>query len=94
MRAYRVDGNQKAIVAALRAEGFVVQHLHKVGEGCPDLLIGHSVNGRPYNVLLELKDKDGKLTPQQVIWHAGWRGQVAVVNNAKDAIDAVKNACK
>ena len=94
MRAYRVDGNQKAIVAALRAEGFIVQHLHKVGEGCPDLLIGHSVNGRPYNVLLELKDGDGKLTAQQVIWHAGWRGQVAVVNNAKDAIDAVKNACK
>jgi hypothetical protein len=94
LRAYRVDGNQKAIVAALREEGFIVQHLHKVGEGCPDLLIGHSHNGRRYNVLLEIKDGDGKLTAQQVIWHAGWRGQVAVVNNAKDAIIAVYDACK
>jgi hypothetical protein len=66
LRAYRVDGNQKAIVAALREEGFIVQHLHKVGEGCPDLLVGHSHNGKRYNVLLELKDGDGKLTAQQV----------------------------
>ena len=94
MRAYRVDANQKSIVAALRAEGFTVQHLHKVGEGCPDILVGHSHNGRPYNVLIEIKDGDGKLTPQQIIWHADWRGQAIVVNSAKDAIKAVYDHCK
>lgn len=94
MRAYRVDANQKTIVAALRAEGFIVQHLHKVGEGCPDLLVGHSHNGRRYNVLLEIKDGDGKLTPQQIIWHTGWRGQVAVVTSPQQAIKAVYDHCK
>lgn len=94
MRAYRVDANQKTIVAALRAEGFIVQHLHKVGEGCPDLLVGHSHNGRRYNVLLEIKDGDGKLTPQQIIWHRGWRGQVDVVTTPQEAIKAVYDHCK
>jgi hypothetical protein len=94
MRAYKVDANQKEIVAALRDEGFTVQHLHKVGEGCPDIVVGNSVAGRPYNILLEIKDGDGKLTAQQVIWHHGWRGQVAIVKNAKEAIKAVKDASK
>ncbi len=94
MRAYRVDANQKSIVAALRKEGFIVQHLHKVGEGCPDILVGNSHNGKRYNVLLEIKDGDGKLTPQQVIWHAGWRGQVAVVTSPEDAIKVVYDYCK
>ena len=92
LRAYRIDANQKEIVAALRNEGFIVQHLHSVGEGCPDLLVGHSHNGKPYNVLLEVKDAGGKLTPQQIIWHAHWQGQVAVVRNAEEAIDVVRNA--
>jgi hypothetical protein len=94
LRAYRVDANQREIVAALRAEGYTVQHLHKVGEGCPDLIVGHSNGGRPYNVLLEIKEGDGKLTPQQVIWHHGWRGQCAVVKTKEEAIKAVKDACK
>lgn len=94
MRAYRVDANQREIVAALREEGFAVQHLHKVGEGCPDLIVGHSYGGRRYNVLLELKKGDGKLTPQQVIWHHGWRGQVAIVKTKEEAIKAVHDAIK
>ena len=94
MRADRVDVNQKEIVAALRAEGFTVQHLHKVGEGCPDLIVGHSYGGRRYNVLLEIKEGDGKLTPQQVIWHHGWRGQCAVVKTKEEAIKAVYDAIK
>lgn len=94
MRAYRVDANQKDIVAALRDEGYTVQHLHKVGEGCPDLIVGHNSGGRRYNVLLEIKEGDGKLTPQQVIWHHGWRGQCTVVKTKEEAIKAVKDACK
>jgi Holliday junction resolvase len=95
MRAYRVDANQREIVAVLRTAGYSVQHLHKVGEGCPDLLVG----GNGVNVLLEVKDgekplSDQKLTPQQVIWHRIWQGQCTVVNNANEALKVVKNACK
>ena len=94
MRAYRVDANQRQIVEALRKEGFTVQHLHKVGEGCPDIVVGHAHNGKPYNVLMEIKEGDGKLTPQQVIWHHGWRGQCCIVNNVESAIKAVYDYCK
>lgn len=94
MRAYRVDANQKEIVAALREEGFSVQHLHKVGEGCPDLIVGHNYGGKRHNVLLEIKEGDGKLTAQQVIWHHSWRGQVAIVRTAKEAIRAIYDAIK
>jgi hypothetical protein len=85
----RVDANQKAIVKALRDAGMTVQHLHGVGQGCPDLVVGYSHNGKKYNVLLEIKEKDGRLTPQQIIWHSGWRGQVSVVSSAEEAVKVV-----
>lgn len=91
MRAYRVDANQKEIVAALRRQGWTVQHLHKVGEGCPDILVGAD---KKHNVLLEIKDGDGKLTPPQIIWHADWQGQKAIVRTAAEAIQAVRDAIK
>lgn len=90
MRAYRVDSNQKAIVTALREEGYSVQHLHSVGAGCPDILVGYA----GINVLIEIKEGDGKLTPAQVVWHADWQGQVSVAKNKQEAIEIVKNAIK
>ena len=39
-RASKVDANQHAIVKLLRRLGATVQHLHHVGSGCPDLLVG------------------------------------------------------
>jgi hypothetical protein len=36
----RVDDNQGAVTKALRAEGWSVTHLHAIGKGCPDLLVG------------------------------------------------------
>ena len=52
--AKRVDINQKAIVEHLRAMGMSVFHLHEVGKGCPDLLVG--INGQTYliEVFLEI----------------------------------------
>ena len=70
-----------------------VQHLHGVGQGCPDLVVGYYHNGKKYNILLEVKEKDGKLTPQQVIWHAGWRGQVSVVSSPEEAVKTVLDYC-
>ena len=94
LRAARVDANQREIVSALRKAGMEVQHLHGIGRGCPDLLVGYSHNGRKHNVLLEVKDKGGKLTAEQVIWHASWRGQVAVVSSSEEAIKVVLDHCR
>jgi hypothetical protein len=87
MRAAKVDENQKEIVKTLRNMGCTVQHLHAVGKGCPDLLVGY----KGFNILIEIKDGDKspssqKLTPDQVIWHRAWFGQVDVVTNKDQAV--------
>lgn len=90
-RAAKVDTNQAAIVAALRAVGCTVQLLHAVGKGCPDLMVGRG--GQTF--LIEVKDgalppSARKLTPDQVAWHSLWRGRpVAVVTDVKEALEAV-----
>lgn len=88
----RVDDNQAQITKALRAEGWSVQHLHEVGKGCPDLIVG----AKEKNFLVEVKDgkKAWKLTPDQVIWHYNWKGQVVVVTSPEDAIETVKKLLK
>ena len=89
-RAAKVDANQRQVVAALRGVGATVQLLHAVGEGCPDLLVGHL----GVNYLLEVKDGQKppsaqKLTPQQEIWHRDWRGHRVVVNSPEAALAAI-----
>ena len=89
-RAAKVDANQRQVVAALRGVGATVQLLHAVGEGCPDLLVGHL----GVNYLLEVKDGQKppsaqKLTPQQEIWHRDWRGHAVVVNSPEAALAAI-----
>ncbi len=85
--AARVDRNQKEIVKALRDAGATVQHLHTVGSGCPDILVGF----RGINHLMELKDgakppSARKLTPDEEEWHKGWKGQVVTVMSADEAL--------
>lgn len=87
MRRARVDDNQKEIVADLRKVGCTVEHLHTVGKGVPDLLVGYA--GK--NHLLEVKDGNKppsarRLTPDQELWHAGWRGNVFTVTSTADAL--------
>ena len=89
-RAARTDANQAAIVDALRVVGCTVQPLHAVGQGVPDLLVGY--HGK--NLLIEVKDGNKppskqRKTSEQVIWHDAWRGQVAVVCNVQEALEAV-----
>ena len=88
----RVDDNQSKIVKALRDEGWTVTHLHAIGKGCPDLLVGVTRFNVKYNFLLEVKDgtKSWKLTPDQVIWHYNWKGQVAVVTSPEQAVELIK----
>jgi hypothetical protein len=84
------DGNQPAIVAALRAVGASVATCHAVGKGFPDLAVGYE--GR--NWFLEIKDPSQpkhrhELTPAQVEFHAAWRGQIAKVFTVKDALTVI-----
>ena len=85
MRAAKVDQNQSAIVAALRKAGATVQHLHKVGEGCPDICAGYQC----VNYLLEIKQPNGKVNKLQKEWHDNWRGSVFVVHSVEEALDAI-----
>jgi len=90
-RAAKIDANQTAIVKALRQMGCTVQHLHSVGDGCPDLLVGaHGVT-----LLVEVKDgtkppSARRLTPDQEAWHRSWTGgPVAIVTDLEGAVRAV-----
>lgn len=90
MRACKVDRNQVEVVHALRAAGVSVQHLHKVGHGCPDILCGY----RGVNTLLEIKDgskpPSGRgLTKDQIRWHTDWRGFAQIVTSIDEAFVAV-----
>lgn len=89
MRAKRVDINQKAIVEHLRAMGASVFHLHEVGKGCPDLLVG--INGQTYLVEIKASNK-AKFTEAQIKFMAEWTGSPVIrINNPQEAIDFVKN---
>lgn len=90
--AAAVDANQKAIVAAFRAAGASVVHLHTVGNGCPDLLVG--IAGT--TVLVEVKDgrkppSARKLTPLEARFMRDWRGgEVRVIECPEDAVALVE----
>ena len=84
-RAAKVDRNQGDIVTDLRAAGATVESLATLGKGRPDLLVGY----RGVNWLLEVKVDKGKLTPDQEAWHPTWRGQVAIVRSADEALRVI-----
>ena len=84
-RATRVDENQVAVVKALRKIGASVLHLHRVGSGCPDLLVAY----RGRNVLLEVKRPGEKPNALQVKFYEKWRGEVHIVYSPLEAVDAL-----
>jgi len=86
--AKKADRNQPEIVKAFRDLGCTVQHLHTVGKGCPDILVGYE----GFNYLIEIKDGEKppsarKLTKDEKEWHDKWLGQVDVIENAHDVLD-------
>lgn len=82
-RRAKVDRNQPAITAALRAAGWVVKPLHAVGQGFPDLLAAKS----RINVLVEVKMPGEKLTPDETEFHAAWPGPIIIAYDEQDAIE-------
>lgn len=92
MRAANVDANQPAVVAALRAAGASIEHLHAVGKGVPDLLVGFERR----NYLLEVKNAaaGGKLNDEQLVWHRSWRGHAIVVTSPQQAFDFIRELAR
>jgi len=93
VRAARIDANHGAVVAALRAIGASVCSLARLGDGCPDLLVGFA----GVNVLLEVKDgakppSARALTVREQQFIASWRGSVYVVRSPAEAVDIVRLA--
>ena len=87
-RRSKVDSNQPQIVNQIRAMGATVQHLHTVGQGCPDILVGF----RGHNFLFEIKDgslppSKRRLTEDQIAWHTQWRGSVHVFGHAHEVAE-------
>ena len=90
--AAKVDANQAEIVRVLRDARCTVQHLHMVGNGCPDVLVFSPYAGRM--VLLEIKDGSQppsrrKLTKAEARFHATWPADVHIVSSPDDALRAV-----
>jgi hypothetical protein len=101
--ANRVDENQKPIVDGLKAIGASVEHLAKLKEGAPDLLVGYG----GLNYLLEIanpetrhgrakregsKDRrgnSGATVNRQREWYLSWRGRVDVVETLEQAVHVV-----
>ena len=90
MRAKRVDANQKEIVRQLRQLGLSVRHLHMVGDGLPDIIVGH----RKQNFLIEIKDgkkakSKKKLTDDEQEFFDTWKGQVAKCETLDEILKVV-----
>jgi hypothetical protein len=94
-RARKRDDNEPDIVKALQAVGAVVHRLDETG--VPDLMVGWGRRTHLLEVKCELGPRGGdrsKLTPDQVTWHQGWKGEPAVIVRtpieALRAIGAIK----
>jgi len=86
----RVDQNQSRIVKELRQMGYSVVSLADVGDGCPDILVG-SLNTANRNWFFEIKNwkakpSERRLTPKEKLFHATWRGQIAVIETTAEAL--------
>ena len=87
-RAAHTDSNQGIIVDALRAAGASVEpKLSRIGEGCPDLLVGV----RGVTTVFEVKDgakppSKRKLMDDEKKWHDAWRGSKFVVESVEQAL--------
>jgi hypothetical protein len=84
----RVDENQKQIIHTFIALGASVLNLSRVGEGCPDILVGY----RKHSVLCEIKrNSKAFYTESQVKFMQEWRGgPVSRIDSVDAAIRLIK----
>lgn len=83
----KTDANQKQIISDLKKIGVSVLNLSKVGNGCPDLLIGWQ--GK--NILIEIKTAKGNLNDSQIEFFKEWKGQKFVCKSINEIIEIINN---
>lgn len=86
--APHADRNHSDVIGWYEELYCSVLDLHKVGENCPDILVGcaHLTD------LVEIKWEAGQLSPGQVLFHKNWRGsKVIIVKTQPDVINHVLN---
>ncbi len=88
--AARKDANHNDILDALRAHGYSVLDLWRLGHDAPDCLVG---NGET-NTLLEIKTAKGKLSEGQQRFIDSWKGPRAVFRSVDEALEAVRPLTK
>jgi hypothetical protein len=86
MRARRVDSNHKELVEAFRQLGATVTDLSRVGQGCPDILVGYCSISIP----VEIKTRTGKLNLLQQQWLENWQGSHAIVRDHEGVIRLIE----
>ena len=98
-RPRRVDANQSEIVEEFRRQGCSVLHLHTIGKGCPDILVG-LVSSRygKLNILVEIKDgkkppSQRKLTEDEAKFHRDWLGVVTTITSLDEVRSLVNTLC-
>lgn len=84
----RVDENQKQIIHTFIALGASVLNLSRVGEGCPDILVGYG----KHSILCEIKrDSKARYTESQIKFMQNWRGgPVSRIDSVDAAIRLIK----
>lgn len=86
----RVDKNQKKVVGELRDLGFSVGLTYTVGKGFPDFLVGFY----GYNMLVELKSGNGKLTKDEQDFISKYNGYVSIAYSTHDVVsDFLEMTC-
>lgn len=76
----------------MREAGFKVRYIKEP----TDLIVGfrNPNTGRKFNVLLEVKTEEGRLTKQQVEFIAEWPGPVHIVRDPEEAVNIVIEECR
>jgi hypothetical protein len=87
----RVDRNQAEIVEALEQVNATVLHLHQVGKGCPDILVGY--RGRNYLIEIKAPGHGTDLTEDELAFHISWSGQVDVATSPEEALRVIGAGC-
>lgn len=84
-RRAKRDANEQSVFDAFRAAGCSVLSISQ--EGAPDAVV--FCQGR--TLLVEIKARKGTLTPQQVKFHAAWRGpEIHIVRDVDAALKLVR----
>jgi hypothetical protein len=74
-------------VRELVACGFSVADTSQVGGNFPDLVVARNA----LNILVEIKNVDGKLSADQTDFATHWKGPVILARSTEDVLAAFRN---